>query len=493
MKRLLNKMLVFTILLFVVFLFQSSPVRADIISSTSITLDNYTKSIAFDFIMPKDGTVKINIKVKDLEKVPGALNFALQTDYSNTSTRITEVSGITSTEGVTDLEVDLDKGEYYLYYELNDPSDSELFVHCEVEMLPSIAVNVSKLTTHNLSSLEDISLEGYEELQFGDGDTKLILPFTVKQAGGLIISIADKSGNYQSVTARIYEDEKCKKPVGNSFSAYSLYNTVNIVRSLPKKGTYYIKLNLDESDPGITSFKIKLHTISNTSRTLAHNSTTVAYQDKEGTKITYKIVVKNTSHIALTLKTYNDSEKETASFQLLDSKKKKISKNSIMGRKAKKDGSYLNIQKTYTVNKGTYYIQVDTNSGVYQLNNIVKKAVGQAGNSKAKAKLIKIGGKSVEGYLTAFDKTTKAEWYKFTVSKNQSVLLNLVYFLDGAFKYSILDSKGKEIWSNDNSQIEEGVINTMYGFKFTKGTYYIKINKANSTSSCTYILSLYEL
>jgi hypothetical protein len=462
--------------------------------STAITLDNRTKYNAFDFTMPKDGKIKLNISVKDSNTVPGSLTFAIQTGYSKDSTKIKEIKSITSTQGIIDMEIELTKGKYYLYYELNnetgDFSNTSLDLSCRVDILPTIPENISELSTHKIASFDDITKDGYDEIKFGDKDMDLVLPFTTDQDGGLIISMAGKTGNYNNLIARIYEDDACTKQVGNEFTLESWKGSIEIDKSLPAKGTYYIKFTMDSSNPlGITSFNVKLYTISSEARTLVSGKPTVVYQNSTDKKIIYKIVVKNAGLLQFMITPYDNSNGGVANIQLLDKNKKKLTKSDKVISYFNTEGTYDPIMKYYTVTKGTYYLQVNTDCNVYELEDMFTKGVSQAGSNKSNAKLIKVGGKAAEGYFTISDKTTKIDWYKFTVSSSQYVKLTLGYQLDGEIVFEILDSKGKVLWnSNDETECLEGFYYHWAGKEYSKGTYYIKVYKGSNLSSFTYAL-----
>lgn len=470
-------------------------------SSTTIDLDNRTKHIAFDFDMPKDGKIKLNISVKDRDTIPGILTFAIQTGYFKDSEKIKEITGITSTNGVTDLEIELKEGHYYFYYELSNStgnlSDTTLGLNCQAEILPTIPNNISDLSVHSINSFDDITKDGYSEINFGDAAQQmdLILPFTVDKVGGLLISLK-QSTYYETLEAGIYQDKECTKPVGKSFQLNAIDKSTDIERPIPEKGTYYIKFTYNNENPsGITTFNVKLYSISNEERTLSVGKYTVAYQASEDDKIIYKIDVKKTKLLKFFLTPYDNSNGGSAYFRLLDENKKQLTNNSYVVSDLNDEKQYVPIVKYYTVKKGTYYLEIKADCSIYQLVSEGIDVDKQAGSSKSKAKLLKIKGQALESHFIISDSTSKVDWYKFAVTKSdQNVDFSIGYMLDGDLEFQILNSKGKVLYdSSKNLACSEGYYYHWVGRKYSKGTYYIKVRKGSKSSSFDYVVVLKKL
>lgn len=462
-------------------------------SSIRVNLDYRTDHIANSFDMPKDGKIKLNITVKDRDTAPGILRFAIQTGYSKDSEIIKEITGITSTNGVKDLEIDLTKGKYYFHYELSNTTgdlyDTVLGLFGETEILPIIPDNLSALSVHSINSFNDITNKDYEEINFGDEDERkdLVLPFTVDKAGGILISLK-QSGSYDDyLKARIYQDKECTKPVGKDFLLNAIDDSVNIERAISKKGTYYIKFTCDQGAPfGVTTFKVKIYSISGGERTLSAGKATVAYQASAKGKVIYKINVKDTKSLAFSITPYDNSNGGGAYFRLLDKNKKQLTNKSYVVSKRNDEKKFGPINKYYTVNKGTYYLEVSANCSIYQLDSATVNIKNQAGSSKSKAKLLK--GSALEGYFTISDKTSKADWYKFSVpTSGQYINFVIAYVLDGDIIFQILDSNGKILFdSSEEGGYLEGSYRNWVGNTYPKGTYYVKVSKGSKNSSLNY-------
>lgn len=471
-------------------------------SSITVNLDYRTDHIISDsFVMPKDGKIKLNITVKDRDTVPGILRFAIQTGYSKDSEIIKEITGITSTNGVKDLEIELTKGQYYFHYELTstigDLYDTVLGLFGEAEILPTIPDNLSALSVHSINSFDDITDNDYEKINFGDEDERkdLVLPFTVDKAGGILISLK-QSGSYDDyLKARIYQDKECTKPVGKDFLLNAIDDSINIERAISKKGTYYIKFTCDQGAPfGVTTFKVKIYSISGGERTLSDDKATIAYQATANGKILYKLSVKDTKLLRFLITPYDNSNGGGAYFRLLDKNKKQLTDKSYVVSELNDENEYGPIIKYYTVNKGTYYLEVSAKCSFYQLKSMAANVKKQAGSSKSKAKLLKNQGKAAEGYLTISDKTSKVDWYKFSVPTSvQYIDFTIAYMIDGDIVFQILDSKGKIIFDNSDTESRDGSYYHWVGNTYSKGTYYVKVLKGSKNSSFNYGVVLGKL
>lgn len=121
------------------------------------------------------------------------------------------------------------------------------------------------------------------------------------------------------------------------------------------------------------------------------------------------------------------------------------------------------------------------------------KAETNAGKSKSNAKLMKVQQTMAEGYFTSADKSSKVDWFKFTLKSDQYVQLYMSYFLDGEFDYEIIDSNGKVLYQLSHEVgSSEGYYDTWCGKNFKKGTYYIKVYKKGNFSSVNYVFKIFD-
>lgn len=459
---------------------------------------------AVKFHMPKDGDVKVNISFRDEDTIPGILTVSIQKDYKEGSPKIKEFAGITASTPVTDSQVALSAGDYYMCYKLSnatgDLTDTGIFLNCTVEVLPTVVTNIPELKVNAINSLDGITEKGYSELKFGDAeaDKSIVIPFTAKNGGGIYVSLKPGKESFDEIDGTIYKDKECTQPLGKSFSVERMDENSDYLRSLPEGGTYYIKFTLENDEDyeavGETTFLAKLYEIDGGDRIITSGKSTLSYQEKASGKINYKITVKATSVLEVDLSPADNSISGAASFSLLDKNKKAITKRSTAYNDLKSDGTgYDFMQKYYTVPAGTYYVQVTASDSIYELVTYVNKYKSDAGLNKAKARSLKVQGTGGIGLFTTRDSASKTEWYKFTIGSRQYVQVLLSSFLDGKFDWEIVDSKGKVIYhlNDDNSSSEGSYSYWTYGY-FDKGTYYIKVNKIGASSSLAYSINLYN-
>lgn len=163
--------------------------------------------------------------------------------------------------------------------------------------------------------------------------------------------------------------------------------------------------------------------------------------------------------------------------------------------------------RTYGVKKGaTYYFKVESSAGV-KINATVKSVKKNAGTKKSNAKTLS-KGKTVNGYIVAGSKA--ADWYKIKLTKKQQLKLiytaktngtlvsgNYVYYNKNGIKISLYKSNGKPFTndsilvslansSNTATYYREDYYGKKYGLD--TGTYYIKVERYNNTSSGFYTL-----
>lgn len=154
---------------------------------------------------------------------------------------------------------------------------------------------------------------------------------------------------------------------------------------------------------------------------------------------------------------------------------------------------------TYGVQKGKqYYFKVNSDAGV-TLKATVKAQKKTGGKTRKKAKTI-AKNKAMKGVIIAGDK--KAEWFKIKVTKKQKVKLTLTAKSNGnnaynGIKVSFYDKKGK-LWTSDSYLIANRFITKdamtfqmieRYSRKtsgIAPGTYFIKVERYNNTSSGYY-------
>ncbi|MCM1257230.1 MAG: hypothetical protein NC307_05200 [Roseburia sp.] len=159
---------------------------------------------------------------------------------------------------------------------------------------------------------------------------------------------------------------------------------------------------------------------------------------------------------------------------------------------------------TYGVKKGTtYWLKVE----LYQLGTTIKadfkSQSKSSANSKKKAKNL---GKNKEAKSIMIANENKADWYKIKLTKSQQLKLTFNVKTNGTSKYdgvkfSLYKSNGKTLFTSNAydyiSRYYSGKGTVTYymskkgsskKYGIPKGTYYVKAERANKTSSGYYTL-----
>lgn len=139
----------------------------------------------------------------------------------------------------------------------------------------------------------------------------------------------------------------------------------------------------------------------------------------------------------------------------------------------------------YGVKEGTtYYFKVKSGYNPFGLNIKTTKVSEKSGTSKKKAKTIK-SNKTAKGTIQANSKTV--DWYKFKLTKTKKTNLWFKGHTNGQIKITIYNSKSKKLYSTTGRGSGFGYKIYSIG-KWKKGTYYVKVERANKKSSGYYTL-----
>lgn len=144
------------------------------------------------------------------------------------------------------------------------------------------------------------------------------------------------------------------------------------------------------------------------------------------------------------------------------------------------------------VSKGTYYLKVSLSNpyDVYSLKYSFKSVKAMAGSSKSKAQTIKKGAVK-KGIISASQKSSKADWYRFTINKTQNVDIsvytdtNMGGNTDGGIKISFYQKGksyafGKSVLNNEQPEKVLFPYSNPSTKKLAPGTYYIKVQKTGN-------------
>lgn len=156
-------------------------------------------------------------------------------------------------------------------------------------------------------------------------------------------------------------------------------------------------------------------------------------------------------------------------------------------KKALSGWTPLRYNPTYGVKKGqTYYIRVKSSRNSYGYYNfkITNPAVKEkSGKNKAKAVTVK-KGKTVKGTILAGN--GQADWYKFKKTNKKTTKITIKGQTNGTFRVRLY---------RGGKQVSAKTFNYRYGgyefrlYNYPKGTYYVKVERANAKSSGYYALA----
>lgn len=353
----------------------------------------------------------------------------------------------------------------------------------------------SETLTHNTIATEkDVDKDfNYYETIFENDVKELSYPVKVKQQGVLLITLQETDPNFSTLTGQLYEDAGLTKKVGKTIYLSSGGEEKMGIAEVKKAGTYYIKLELlrkyDYKEK--LSFNLQLDLIPVGTREIKKDVTYFAYQDYDTSENLYKIVVNKTGLVTLNIK-FDKEDLQSARFTLLNSQKKPISEQASVYTEKNEKGAYSNtLNQFYALTKGTYYVKVDARGGLHTIKYSFSNVTDKSGASLGKAAGIKVGGSAVSGICTTADKKTKEDWYKFTLSKEQAIKVSIDSKVDGKLMAEVCDSKGKTVWYGSfylYSGVQSKEVES--SGKWSKGTYYIKVYKADEKSSGSYSIKV---
>ncbi|WMJ86687.1 PPC domain-containing protein [Anaerocolumna sp. MB42-C2] len=339
--------------------------------------------------------------------------------------------------------------------------------------------SVNELSTYVINTGSDAEFNKIKTYKvYVPGDTKeVILPITFDQKG-LFICSAQLSEEYESVYGdfKIYADEACTSEIR--------YDSYNSEAKILKKGTYYLKFSVNDyaSDtaPDSYIFAFASQFLNGTDRILKDKAWVCSGNTDTQKPIYYKLTVPKTGSI-----TVNVESQYSSYVTLLSSSKKALSDKTY--------SSLANSNVCFAVNKGTYYLKVESSAELFRVKYTFKAISDGSGTSKAKAKKL-TAGKSLAGIVTATDKTGKVDWYKVTLTKSQAVKITFtgsvssgkikLDFYGGGISGSITETL--DTVDEDASFAAETLTST----KLPKGTYYIKITKGTKNTSGFYNIKL---
>lgn len=304
----------------------------------------------------------------------------------------------------------------------------------------------------------------------------LIIPLKVNAVGTIKLNVKFTTLQ-KSLSAEVYTDAACTNRIGY-YGIYAYSGDVSEEQYIPVSnvGTYYLRVYSSYYDDSTFTNTISLSVseYTNTDKTIKSGQTISYYRNSSSDNYDFRYKAEKTGKVTIML------PKEYGHYvTLLNSKKKALSSKEYTSQVI---GNY---QLSFAVKKGTvYYFRVNAiSSGEIQTITVKNTAIkAKGGSKKKKAANIKYN-KTVKGLILPGVKTAK--WYKFTLKKGKKPAFVLNGDVKGSLNITVYNKKGKKISSNTWSSGKATY--TSYG-DWTKGTYYIKISRANSISSGSFTI-----
>lgn len=343
---------------------------------------------------------------------------------------------------------------------------------------------VTEITAQDINKTS--SFATYQGTVTSVTDPTVIIPIKVSSAGTVYVDL-DGIAVGEGVTASLHSlaDATDGSQIASSF-LYGDARTKSIAASVKKAGTIYLKLatsadnySFSKEEQQVVEFTVKS---APQGGTLTNGKTFNGCSPDDGIAY-YKVKVTKPGYIRVKL----SSEDNYPSFyvNLCNSKKQKYAQND------ERLSSSDNHTALFAVNKGSYYIAVKSRASIYGINSKFAAVAEKSGTSRSKAVAIK-KGTTKKGIILSSEKKSKADWYKFTISKSQRV----EFTFSGSTTLGHIQLEmyragdSSRFGSKTISGLDQKATVSPYTFgnnnKLTKGTYYIKVTKGSYATSNGY-------
>ncbi|MCI5721393.1 MAG: hypothetical protein MR328_02855 [Firmicutes bacterium] len=211
-------------------------------------------------------------------------------------------------------------------------------------------------------------------------------------------------------------------------------------------------------------------------------------ESDDSTSLCYEVVVPERGFLEISFPA-GDEESET----VYDTKLLNYEKQPLVGD----DWQSVTAENDYTLSyglaAGTYYLLVKGDA-LEELPSVDFMSVDdKIGSTKAKAVSIYKNGSEKTGVITAKQKKTSCQWYKFKVNKAQKVTIRIAGKTNGSgLKFTIMDKNGSSVVRTIDSDTPErsirffSIVNKKQQEKLAAGTYWIKVQKVDESGDGYY-------
>lgn len=304
---------------------------------------------------------------------------------------------------------------------------------------------------------------------------ELIVPIVIDYKGVLNFKHGNEHEINTGYTLAFYSDAACTTEV----KSMNYKGTANF----EKAGTYYIKISI----PNYTTisgeyYKILFQCNLTDGRNKTLKNKQWLYSSVLDTSIPmyYKVDISKTGIISLDI-----AGKYGSYVSLCNSEKKEISSQAYVFSDTSSNYSKV----VFAVKKGTYYVKVKASNDAFRIRSTFTAVADASGASKKNAKTIKVG-ETKKGIVLSEDKTSKNDWFKFTLSKATKIDIELKgNCSSGKIRFELTStglsgSITSYITTTDYSKTLEA--QTWTTKTIPKGTYYIRLYKDSKETSGNY-------
>ena len=306
-----------------------------------------------------------------------------------------------------------------------------------------------------------------------DQNSTTYIPVYIPKAGTFKIDLAGIDYQYGS-QIKLKNGATAEAGAIGSYEYISSSSPEGVIfGEVSKGGTYYLEFSTTLPGTYKTAFSVSYAPAGGTLK-----SGTQFFGTSPNGKVSYyKITAPGTGYMKVTFPSTASTYSPSYSVKLMNSKKKSIS------------GDYQSVyaSKNYTtyfgVGKGTYYIAVKTSDPIYGIRTTYNKVTEKSGSTKSKAKSIYKKG-TKKGIITASQSSTSGDWYKFKITKSQTVKFSISTLAssNGGLRVSFYKAGSSYAFGSQSfsSYTPSGTVQPYtygYGKKLAPGTYYVKVQK----------------
>ena len=303
----------------------------------------------------------------------------------------------------------------------------------------------------------------------------------VKHDGVIELGYA-ATGLNANVYIDLYSDAACTKNVG--YTAYMSSSSLSGREEYKvSKGTYYLKTSYASySEPtAVNDIGFAIRGYSASAKNVDGKGCVTYTKDYDRT-VYHKLKIAHTGMVNIMgVAISGTGTYSGVSIKLLNSKKMQI--QSLYTLESEK------FAKGVVLKKGTYYLAVKENYRYILSANNSSKLKDDAGSSKSKAKLVKVG-KKLNTYFIASDSSNKSKWFKIKINKKAKLNFNVSVrdSKNGNIKVEVIPANNNELLLNTTLYVNSKNGKLYSKDKLNPGTYYICIKNYSANNGAIIVV-----